>query len=192
MANFHQQHVLVMFKDCQHNHAAQAQGFTLDGCGLFEPNGPNATPESLFCAACGCHRNFHRRVEVDLPHNYSTQNVNPTSPHHQPSDEQPQAQEPSSNSPSANGRQEVVSGLRETGPARVRNRITREQSERMREIAERNEWRMFRDHSEEEIRRICSEVGITRNMLRRWICYHRANNNNAAPAAGSSADRHSP
>ncbi|GER42900.1 homeobox protein 26 [Striga asiatica] len=175
MANLHQQHVLVMYKDCQHNHAAQAQGFTLDGCGLFEPNGPNATPQAHFCAACRCHRNFHRRVEVDLPDNYySTQNVNPSSPN-QPSG--PQAQQvPSSNSPSAIGRQEVVSGLRETGPARVTNRITREQSERMRVIAERNEWKMFRDHSEEEIRRICSEVGITRNMLRRWICYHRANN----------------
>ncbi|RYQ80181.1 hypothetical protein Ahy_Scaffold1g106758 isoform E [Arachis hypogaea] len=33
----------------------------VDGCGEFMPSGEEGTPESLRCAACECHRNFHRR-----------------------------------------------------------------------------------------------------------------------------------
>ncbi|GFQ01616.1 hypothetical protein PHJA_002305500 [Phtheirospermum japonicum] len=34
---------------------------------MFEPSGPNESPEAMVCTACRCHRNFHRRVVVDLP-----------------------------------------------------------------------------------------------------------------------------
>uniref|UniRef100_A0A7C8YTP6 ZF-HD dimerization-type domain-containing protein n=1 Tax=Opuntia streptacantha TaxID=393608 RepID=A0A7C8YTP6_OPUST len=33
----------------------------LDGCGEFMPAGEDGTTEALKCAACSCHRNFHRR-----------------------------------------------------------------------------------------------------------------------------------
>ncbi|KAG8368824.1 hypothetical protein BUALT_Bualt15G0086900 [Buddleja alternifolia] len=59
--------MVVMYKECLHNHAAQTMGHFLDGCGLFEASGPNGTTEAMVCAACHCHRNFHRRVEVELP-----------------------------------------------------------------------------------------------------------------------------
>ncbi|PON39194.1 Octamer-binding transcription factor [Parasponia andersonii] len=55
--------VVVRYKECLKNHAATLGGHALDGCGEFMPS-PNATasdPTSLKCAACGCHRNFHRR-----------------------------------------------------------------------------------------------------------------------------------
>ncbi|KAG6537621.1 zinc-finger homeodomain protein 6-like [Zingiber officinale] len=47
----------VRYKECLRNHAAAAGGHILDGCGEFMPNGIDA----LKCAACGCHRSFHRR-----------------------------------------------------------------------------------------------------------------------------------
>lgn len=53
----------VVYKECLKNHAASLGGHALDGCGEFMP-APTATaldPTSLKCAACGCHRNFHRR-----------------------------------------------------------------------------------------------------------------------------------
>ncbi|XP_042496760.1 zinc-finger homeodomain protein 11 [Macadamia integrifolia] len=55
--------VPVIYKECQKNHAASLGGHALDGCGEFMPS-PSATPTeptSIKCAACGCHRNFHRR-----------------------------------------------------------------------------------------------------------------------------------
>ncbi|XP_021807411.1 zinc-finger homeodomain protein 11-like [Prunus avium] len=53
----------VAYKECLKNHAASLGGHALDGCGEFMPS-PSSNPmdpTSLKCAACGCHRNFHRR-----------------------------------------------------------------------------------------------------------------------------------
>ncbi|KAJ4832954.1 Zinc-finger homeodomain protein 10 [Turnera subulata] len=60
---------VVTYKECLKNHAATLGGHALDGCGEFMPS-PTAThtdPTSLKCAACGCHRNFHRRDPEDSP-----------------------------------------------------------------------------------------------------------------------------
>nr|ABK25143.1 unknown [Picea sitchensis] len=53
---------VLRYRECQRNHAANIGGHALDGCGEFMP----AEDDALKCAACGCHRNFHRReVEGD-------------------------------------------------------------------------------------------------------------------------------
>ncbi|KAI4389055.1 hypothetical protein MLD38_001319 [Melastoma candidum] len=55
--------VASAYKECLRNHAASLGGHALDGCLEFMPS-PTSTasdPTSLRCAACGCHRNFHRR-----------------------------------------------------------------------------------------------------------------------------------
>ncbi|XVF43116.1 hypothetical protein PTKIN_Ptkin02bG0014700 [Pterospermum kingtungense] len=65
----HHQEMVVSYKECLKNHAASMGGHALDGCGEFMPS-PSATPTdpaSLKCAACGCHRNFHRRDPYDGP-----------------------------------------------------------------------------------------------------------------------------
>ncbi|GMH14874.1 hypothetical protein Nepgr_016715 [Nepenthes gracilis] len=60
----------IRYQECQKNHAAHLGGHVVDGCGEFMPSGEEGTPESFRCAACDCHRNFHRK-EADgetLPH----------------------------------------------------------------------------------------------------------------------------
>ncbi|KAI3848115.1 hypothetical protein MKX03_028954 [Papaver bracteatum] len=67
---------VVVYKECLKNHAASLGGHALDGCGEFMPS-PTSTaaainnnnPTLLKCAACGCHRNFHRR-EPDIDEYY--------------------------------------------------------------------------------------------------------------------------
>ncbi|CAO2188346.1 unnamed protein product [Urochloa humidicola] len=56
------------YRECLKNHAASMGGFALDGCGEFmpAPESDPTDPASLRCAACGCHRNFHRRL-LDAP-----------------------------------------------------------------------------------------------------------------------------
>ncbi|XP_062194317.1 zinc-finger homeodomain protein 9-like [Phragmites australis] len=58
-----------MYRECLKNHAASLGGHAVDGCGEFMPTpGANpAVPTSLRCAACGCHRNFHRRTVEGSP-----------------------------------------------------------------------------------------------------------------------------
>ncbi|PSS21403.1 Zinc-finger homeodomain protein [Actinidia chinensis var. chinensis] len=59
---------VVRYKECLKNHAASIGGHVVDGCGEFMPGGEDGTPEVLRCAACDCHRNFHRREVEGEPH----------------------------------------------------------------------------------------------------------------------------
>ncbi|KAI9111925.1 hypothetical protein K1719_017615 [Acacia pycnantha] len=63
---------VVSYKECLKNHAASIGGHALDGCGEFMPSSASnpGDPRSLKCAACGCHRNFHRR-DPQEPHSAS-------------------------------------------------------------------------------------------------------------------------
>ncbi|KAG8373420.1 hypothetical protein BUALT_Bualt11G0022400 [Buddleja alternifolia] len=49
------------YKECQKNHAVGIGAHAVDGCGEFIAAGEDGTLESLKCAACNCHRNFHRK-----------------------------------------------------------------------------------------------------------------------------------
>ncbi|XP_057449380.1 zinc-finger homeodomain protein 6-like [Lotus japonicus] len=51
---------LVRYRECLRNHAASMGSHVVDGCGEFMPSGEEGT-EALKCAACECHRNFHRK-----------------------------------------------------------------------------------------------------------------------------------
>nr|DAD34870.1 TPA_asm: hypothetical protein HUJ06_005510 [Nelumbo nucifera] len=57
----------VRYGECQKNHAANIGGYAVDGCREFMASGQEGTSGALKCAACGCHRNFHRReVETEV------------------------------------------------------------------------------------------------------------------------------
>nr|GMC67316.1 zinc-finger homeodomain protein 9-like [Ipomoea batatas] len=72
--------VVVHYRECLKNHAAALGGHAVDGCGEFmaSPTANPADPTSLKCAACGCHRNFHRREppeEARSPHHHEAKTV---------------------------------------------------------------------------------------------------------------------
>ncbi|XP_052198155.1 zinc-finger homeodomain protein 9-like [Diospyros lotus] len=61
--------LVITYKECLKNHAASLGRHAVDGCGEFMPS-PTANPNdptSIKCAACGCHRNFHRREPDEQP-----------------------------------------------------------------------------------------------------------------------------
>jgi ZF-HD class homeobox domain-containing protein len=47
--------------ECLKNHAVGIGGHAVDGCGEFMAAGEEGTLDALRCAACNCHRNFHRK-----------------------------------------------------------------------------------------------------------------------------------
>ncbi|KAL8230694.1 hypothetical protein R6Q57_000472 [Mikania cordata] len=51
----------VHYGECQKNHAANIGGYAVDGCREFMAGGEEGTAAAVSCAACGCHRSFHRR-----------------------------------------------------------------------------------------------------------------------------------
>ncbi|KAL8529585.1 hypothetical protein ACS0TY_006857 [Phlomoides rotata] len=51
----------VRYGECMKNHAVNIGGYTVDGCREFiAARGQEGSTAQLSCAACGCHRNFHR------------------------------------------------------------------------------------------------------------------------------------
>lgn len=52
----------VSYGECQRNLAAQIGGYALDGCREFMASAVEGTEAALICAACSCHRSFHRRI----------------------------------------------------------------------------------------------------------------------------------
>ncbi|PNT64559.1 hypothetical protein BRADI_4g30230v3 [Brachypodium distachyon] len=53
----------VRYSECRRNHAASMGGYAVDGCRQFIADGEEGSA-ALKCVACGCHRSFHRRVQV--------------------------------------------------------------------------------------------------------------------------------
>lgn len=59
----------VRYGECLKNYATKSGRHVLDGCGEFMPSGEDGTPDSFKCAACECHRSFHRReLEAGVAH----------------------------------------------------------------------------------------------------------------------------
>lgn len=54
------------YRECLKNHAVGIGGHAVDGCGEFMPAGTDGSLDALKCAACNCHRNFHRKEQLLL------------------------------------------------------------------------------------------------------------------------------
>lgn len=63
--------VVVRYRECLKNHAVSIGGHAVDGCGEFMAAGEEGTLDALKCAACNCHRNFHRK-ETDISGEHMT------------------------------------------------------------------------------------------------------------------------
>ncbi|WOH12623.1 hypothetical protein DCAR_0832129 [Daucus carota subsp. sativus] len=144
----HQQHI-ISYKECLKNHAVSIGGHALDGCGEFMPS---THPNSLKCAACGCHRNFHRR-EADepdspTPHFLTFRLISTLAP-----DEHKHRHHAAENASSRK---------------RLRTRFSREQKERMRVFAEKLGWRMHKS-DEVSVEEFCKEIGVGKSVLKVWM-----------------------
>ncbi|WJX38084.1 Mini zinc finger protein 3 [Trifolium repens] len=61
----------IRYGECQKNHAANIGGYAVDGCREFMASNGEGTSGALTCAACGCHRNFHRKeVQTEVVYDY--------------------------------------------------------------------------------------------------------------------------
>ncbi|PPS01554.1 hypothetical protein GOBAR_AA19108 [Gossypium barbadense] len=169
-------HMVVSYKECLKNHAANLGGHALDGCGEFMPS-PTSTPTdpvSLKCAACGCHRNFHRRDPYDAPPAFihrlpppPTHHSSSPSPTHTPGPLDEYHHHPrvgviekNNNNPS--------------GRKRSRTKFSKEQKQKMHDFAERVGWRMPKGE-EKLVKEFCDEVGVDRGVLKVWM--HNNKNN---------------
>ncbi|XP_077250036.1 zinc-finger homeodomain protein 9-like [Tasmannia lanceolata] len=168
------------YKECLKNHAATLGGHALDGCCEFmlSPLSSPSDPTSLKCAACGCHRNFHRRTDDD---NTDEENENPTEIKYPPKipistplsplassyfNSAPQMLLALSTGVSAGGENPAT-----PSPAtrkRFRTKFSREQKEKMYLFSEKLGWKMQREN-ETVVEEFCNEIGIGKGVLKVWM-----------------------
>ncbi|WOL14483.1 zinc-finger homeodomain protein 6-like [Canna indica] len=173
----------IRYRECLRNHAAAAGGHVLDGCGEFMPEGGAA---ALNCAACGCHRSFHRKEtdgEADafgrggsaarLPFL-----LPPPLPHLHQRQVQSGAMALGGNGASGSAGTTTESSSEErinAGPPgvgaqrkRFRTKFTVEQKEKMLALAERIGWRILKQ-DEALVEQSCADAGVRRHVFKVWM-----------------------
>lgn len=196
----------VRYRECLRNHAASIGGNVFDGCGEFMPSGEEGSLEALRCAACDCHRNFHRKeVDGESQFNPGSRRSVVLSPlqipslsspagvlHHQkfsmgnfhtnptaPPIVQPMNVAYGGGGGGTESSSEDLNVFHSNAEAmaqqpfsvskkRFRTKFTQEQKDKMLEFAEKVGWRIQKQ-DEEEVEKICAEVGVKRQVLKVWM-----------------------
>lgn len=144
----------VKYKECLKNHAAAIGGSATDGCGEFLAGGEEGTLEALKCSACNCHRNFHRKIHMQVA--------------------EVAAAAPRTTEHSSGGGVVRMKSIYEGeaaadgGKKRFRTKFDQEQKEKMLRFAERAGWRILKA-DDAEVRSLCEEIGVKRKVLKVWM-----------------------
>ncbi|XP_074559424.1 zinc-finger homeodomain protein 5-like [Curcuma longa] len=168
------------YRECLRNHAASVGGHVLDGCCEFMPS----AGEALKCAACGCHRSFHRK-----DHGETCELRNGSAPplllppllppaatayaHLRPFGASGVMVRVGSSGNAAAGTESSSEELAAHRPfvvsrKRFRTKFTVEQKEKMLAFAEKVGWRMQRQ-DEGTLEHFCGEVGVSRHVFKVWM-----------------------
>ncbi|PQP91833.1 zinc-finger homeodomain protein 2 [Prunus yedoensis var. nudiflora] len=162
---------MVRYRECLKNHAVSIGGHAVDGCCEFMAAGDEGTMDALICAACNCHRNFHRKEpEGELIHHHQG---GTTGPYHQSASgggggsHSREDGEDVSN-PSSSGGGGGGGGGFGINKKRHRTKFTQEQKEKMLVFAEKVGWRIQK-HDEAAVEEFCGETGVKRQVLKVWM-----------------------
>ncbi|MCD7457554.1 hypothetical protein HAX54_035412 [Datura stramonium] len=166
-----------IYRECLRNHAASLGSYATDGCGEFTLDDNNMTSPggsiSLRCAACGCHRNFHRKVTCGA--SYSNNNSRDDSEMIIVADYRLATED---QSPGVSER---------SGKKRFRTKFTADQKEKMLAFAEKLGWTLQRKDEENETERFCREVGVSRKVFKVWMHNHKNNSSSVSSTTTTAA-----
>jgi ZF-HD class homeobox domain-containing protein len=187
---------MVRYRECQKNHAASIGGHAIDGCGEFMPGGEDGSADALRCAACDCHRNFHRRevegeplcdckrnkptkalpgtttpvtTTLALPSTTAPLSMTPLTMAALSAGGPTDSDEPD-DAPGNSGGGGMMMSMRSpsTIKKRFRTKFTTEQKDQMCAFAEKVGWRIQK-HDEAAVQEFCSTVGVKRHVLKVWM-----------------------
>ncbi|KFK40227.1 hypothetical protein AALP_AA3G347100 [Arabis alpina] len=172
----------VRYRECQKNHAASSGGHVVDGCGEFMSSGEEGTAESFLCAACDCHRSFHRK-EVDgmfvVKFNSFGHSQRPLVSRHV----SPMMMSFGGGGGAAESSTEDLNKLHHQSfsgkngvdqfhqyhpKKRFRTKFNQEQKEKMMDFAEKIGWRMTKQE-DEQVNLFCREINVKRQVFKVWM-----------------------
>ncbi|KAK7358098.1 hypothetical protein VNO77_00019 [Canavalia gladiata] len=152
-----------VYRECLRNHAASLGSYATDGCGEFtvEEGG------GLQCAACGCHRNFHRKVKYPATTMMTTATPETAMVEY------------------GEGGRVVESS---NSKKRFRSKFTGDQKEKMLAFAEKLGWKLQRKDLDDEIERFCRSVGVSRQVFKVWMHNHKNSSSSSNSASASTGN----
>nr|GLL18361.1 zinc-finger homeodomain protein 2-like [Ipomoea trifida] len=170
------------YRECLKNHAVGIGGHAVDGCGEFMPAGEDGTLDSLKCAACGCHRNFHRKEEEGdgfshfhhhhHPHLTAYPSFRPSGylhvAPHRPLALPSSSRDDDVSNPSSSGGAGAAADGGAGSKKRFRTKFSQEQKDKMLAFAERLEWRIQK-HDEEAVQEFCATTNVRRQVFKVWM-----------------------
>ncbi|OMO90649.1 hypothetical protein CCACVL1_07324 [Corchorus capsularis] len=160
------EHPNDLYRECLRNHAASLGSYATDGCGEFTLD--DTSPSTLQCAACGCHRNFHRKVI------YCSSSRSRGDP-----ENTVELIEYGDGGGGGGSRRQVVAESTEaaaadrSGKKRFRTKFTVEQKEKMLGFAEKLGWKLQRRDEEDEVEKFCRGIGVSRQVFKVWMHNHK-------------------
>ncbi|KAI5059768.1 hypothetical protein GOP47_0026087 [Adiantum capillus-veneris] len=154
------------YRECMKNHAAALGRHSVDGCGDFIPSGSEGL-DAFKCAACSCHRNFHRKEiqgSVEGCMACGKDLKRPPTP----------AQLVIAHAPTSTGDGNMLPLNHAVLHKKKRHRtiFTLEQKEKMFYFAESLGWKILK-HDEECVQSFCDDVGVSRRIFRVWMHNHK-------------------
>ncbi|KAK0586484.1 hypothetical protein LWI29_007829 [Acer saccharum] len=160
------------YRECLRNHAASLGSYATDGCGEFTRD--ETSPATLQCAACGCHRNFHRKITYSSSSRGHQTTMELVDYGGDRGDQQPLAVV---ESPEAAEMSEKK---------RFRTKFTVDQKEKMLGFAEKLGWKLQRKNEDDEVERFCRGVGVSRQVFKVWMHNHKNSSSSASTGNASS------
>ncbi|GKV09448.1 hypothetical protein SLEP1_g20948 [Rubroshorea leprosula] len=183
----------IKYRECLKNHALSIGGHAVDGCCEFMAAGEEGTLDAFRCAACNCHRNFHRKEGDGDGVYHHPQHISQFSPYYRtpppagylhlthPPQHRPLALPGTSGGDGGvggggyNREEEDMSNPSSSGGGgsgalkkRFRTKFTPEQKEKMLTFAETLGWRIQK-HDESAVEQFCEETGVKRPVLKVWM-----------------------
>ncbi|XP_010554329.1 PREDICTED: zinc-finger homeodomain protein 14 [Tarenaya hassleriana] len=162
-----------VYGECMRNHAARLGSYATDGCREFFPSAASGD----ICAACGCHRSYHRRLHPPEIPASSAGEIIPHHPRHPFTSlrrvkqlARLRREEPGPPLPPATETEEEEEEETVMMRRRRKSKFTAEQREAMREYAERLGWTLRDKRSlRDEIKMFCDGIGVSRYLFKTWV-----------------------
>nr|XP_027192955.1 zinc-finger homeodomain protein 2-like [Cicer arietinum] len=151
------------FKECRKNHSYGNGGYSVDGCLEFSADGVEGTREFFICAACKCHRNYHRQETTPI-----------TSFHHQPTPITTVYETPTGylkiNGPPPRGTTTTTTALALALPSkkRFRTKFTHEQKQKMFDYAQKLGWKV-KKKDQNVVQDFCNQIGVKCQVFKVWV-----------------------
>ncbi|KAL0535514.1 hypothetical protein IC582_029845 [Cucumis melo] len=166
------------YRECLRNHAASLGSYATDGCGEFTLDDSSSPANLLHCAACGCHRNFHRKVTYIAGGGGRSSAATATDDDLMDYDRHAVVEYAAADTERSGG-----GGSKK----RFRTKFTVDQKEKMLAFAEKLGWKLQRKDLDDEIERFCRSVGVTRQVFKVWMHNHKNSFSSNSASTGNAS-----